>query len=59
MITLRPTVVYGLDKKVQNKNLQFKRSELVCRDPANNQEVLCQDAADEIVKAVKELLGQA
>lgn len=59
LITLRPTVIYGHDKKNRNINLQFHRHELLCRDPASGQQVLCQQAANAIFKAVKELLDQA
>ena len=58
-IGIRPLVIYRYDKKLRTKNLQFKRSELVCRDPSSGQETLCGEVAEQIVKAVKELLDQA
>lgn len=59
MVSVRPIVIYKYNQDIQTENLQFKRSELFCRDPYTRQEVLCQSAAQQIAEAVKKLLGQA
>ena len=59
MVTVRPVVIYGYDKRMKVKNLQFKRSQLVCRDTSGVNEKLCKQVEQEILNAIKELLDQA
>lgn len=59
MITVRPMVIYGHEKRIGTENLQFRKAEFLRRDPVTNRSVLSREAERRIVQAVRILLKRS
>lgn len=58
LISIRPLLIIKEGNRIITKNLQFKKDELLCLDPAGNKMILCKGAYEQISQAVQELLEQ-
>lgn len=59
MVTVRPMVIYKYNQVIKTGNLQFRRTEFECWDNRSRQKIICPRAAEQIAKAVKELLERS
>ncbi|MBF0583379.1 MAG: hypothetical protein HQL80_03990 [Magnetococcales bacterium] len=55
-IDVRPMLLVRLNKKISTKSLQYMKKDFLCKTQNQSVEALCQNANEEIMKAVKELL---
>jgi len=58
LISIRTMLFSRSEPFVLIKNLQFKKEELFCENPVNEEKILCSGAFDQISQAVQELLEE-
>ena len=56
LITIRPLIIVRDVEKIATKNLQFSKPGLFCQDPIKKEKILCDEADQEISRAVQELI---